>query len=61
MKSQEVKPVPRTGSARMNVTFFDEKGTQVGGWPEDPGRVVGTTDWKSYAIIMRYPPERRPW
>ena len=50
MKSQDVKPGSKPWElARMNVTFFDEKGTQVGGWPEDPGRVVGTTDWKSYA------------
>jgi hypothetical protein len=50
MKSQEVKPGGKDWEvARMNVTFFDDKGTQVGGWPEDSGRVVGTTDWKSYA------------
>ena len=50
MKSQDVKPGSNPWEvARMNVTFFDEKGTQVGGWPEDPGRAVGTTDWKSYA------------
>jgi len=50
MKSQDVKPGAKPWElARMNVTFFDEKGGQVGGWPEDPGRVVGTTDWKSYA------------
>ena len=50
MKSQDVKPGSKPWElARMNVTFFDEKGTQVGGWPEDPGRAVGTTDWKSYS------------
>ena len=50
MKSQDVKPGSKPWElARMNVTFFDEKGTQVGGWPEDPGRAVGTTDWKTYS------------
>jgi len=49
MKTQDVKPGSKDWElARMNVTFFDEKGTQVGGWLEDPGRVVGTTDWKTY-------------
>jgi hypothetical protein len=49
MKSLDVKPGSKEWElARMNVTFFDEKGTQVGGWPEAPGRVVGTTDWKTY-------------
>jgi len=50
MKSWDVKPGQKDWElARMNVTFFDEKGTQVGGWPEDPGRAFGTIDWKTYA------------
>src|ERR1700690_845542 len=57
MKSQDVKPGSKPWElARMNVTFFDEKGTQVGGWPEDPGRVVGTTDWKPYPHNYGDPP-----
>jgi hypothetical protein len=49
MKSQDVKLGSKPWElARMNVTFFDEKGGQVGGWPEEPGRAVGTTDWKTY-------------
>ena len=50
MKTQDVKVgLKEWELARMNVTFFDAKGNQLGGWPEDPGRATGTTDWKNYS------------
>jgi hypothetical protein len=50
MKTQDVKVgLKEWELARANVTFFDAKGNQVGGWPDDPGRANGTTDWKNYS------------
>ncbi len=56
MKTENVVPGDKDWElARMNVTFFDEKGVQVGGWPTDPGRATGTTPWKAYNYSYQVP------
>jgi hypothetical protein len=56
MKTDSVVPGTKDWElARANVTFFDEKGNQVGGWPDDPGRATGTTAWKNYTHTYPVP------
>jgi hypothetical protein len=43
-------------AARLGMDFRDANGKQVGGWQDEGGKVVGTTDWTYYEKKYAVPP-----